>query len=105
MKYLGYDIIIDPNLVTTIVLRKQTRKFKNTRWVKKYTKRTPNPTVYIANNNKMIMHPTIFEILKNQLKLKTQIKTPSVNTSFNSHNLMSNLDITKIYNNIFNTCA
>lgn len=51
--------------------RKQTRKFKNHRWVKKYLKKysyeIQTPTM-VQYHDKMIMHPKVWEQLKIQLE-------------------------------------
>jgi hypothetical protein len=70
----GMELFVDENIVkkSTAFTRKQTRKFKNNRWVKKYMKKYSyeviTPSMSIINiNNKLVMHPEAWILLQEKL--------------------------------------
>jgi len=75
----GYTIIEDAGLVERTVTKKQTRKFKNTRWVKKYRKKyskvSPSEHLMFNPDRKTIIgHPMA---IKNLMLMVEQKKRES----------------------------
>lgn len=70
MKIHGYEVITNPSLLDRIYYKKQTRKFKNKRWNKKYLKKysslVPSKKFYVITESKTIIgHPaTIDQLVK-----------------------------------------
>lgn len=67
----GMKVFLDDNIMETCTkfTKKQTRKFKNTRWVKKYIKKysylSTKPSMNIVKNYEMmIMHPLTWDSIK-----------------------------------------
>lgn len=70
-KLYGMEVYLSDNVVETCIkfTRKQTRKFKNTRWVKKYLKKysyeATKPSMNVIENyGKMIMHPLAWDFIR-----------------------------------------
>ena len=69
----GMEVYINEYCVIKSIefTRKQTRKFKNHRWVKKYMKKYSyeifTPTM-VQIHDKITMHPTIWEQIKKELE-------------------------------------
>ncbi len=71
MKLYGYTVISSPAMIERIFTKKQTRKFKNNRWCKKYQKKyscfLPRKTLLVDSMNKMIWcHPETYRLLKEE---------------------------------------
>ena len=72
MKIAGYDVILNPNMVERIFTRKQTRKFTNTRWTKKYknkySKIVPSSQVSMdIEQGVVICHPETAKFIQIQM--------------------------------------
>ena len=68
MEISGYKLITNTNLLDRVFYRKQTRKFKNKRWNKKYLKKhsglIPSKKFYVDIESKMIIgHPVAIDQL------------------------------------------
>lgn len=68
-KIYGYQLYESSDMVDKIIIRKQTRKFTNTRWVKKYLKKytsfVPSKDVILDSEGKRIIgHPEAIRTLK-----------------------------------------
>lgn len=75
MKTGAYTVIQNPHMLDRVFTKKQTRKFKNRRWVKKYEKKysymTPSKNVMISEINKVIFaHPATCQALEVEMGKK-----------------------------------
>ena len=78
MEIGGYKIITNSNLLDRVFYRKQTRKFKNKRWNKKYLKKhsglVPSKKFYVTEESKIIIgHPVAIDQL---IKIGTYSPNP-----------------------------
>ena len=68
-------VFTDDKLTKNILTRKQTRKFKNKRWVKKYRKKyskiVPDSNAYVFGG-KLVCHPEVLERLKQSENVKIE---------------------------------
>jgi len=88
-KLYGLDVYTDVNCGTTEIkfTRRQTRKFTNTRWVKKYLKKysyeefTPGMIEY---KDKIIIHPKVYQNII-QVQELNKPQPPLGYTTFGGH--------------------